>query len=302
MKSIFFAIILVLAFVVSASAQELNCQVNVQSNPALDVSTAEKEIFKELEQAIFDIMNNTAWTKEEFAVEERINCVFQVSITEVKSTGSYAASIQVQATRPVFNSTYNTTLLNYLDEEVHFNFRRGAKIIYSDNQFTDNLSSIMAFYAFYILGLDADSFVMKGGDTYLKKAQDIVLLAQSSMMPGWRADEKGRRNRYWLIENSLQELFNPLRECFYDYHRKGLDQLYEDQNLARTEIQKALEKLLQVNSARPGAVNTLNFLTAKRQELVNVFQEAERKQQTDIVNLLKRIDPTNASKYQEILE
>jgi len=300
MKIIIFIITLLFTSVVSA--QELNCQVNVQSNPALDISTTEKEIFKELEQAIFDIMNNTAWTKDEFAVEERINCVFQVSITEVKESGSYKASVQVQATRPVFNSTYNTTLLNYLDEDVHFNFRRGAKILYSDNQFTDNLSSVMAFYAFYILGLDGDSFALKGGDPYLKKAQDITLLAQSSMMPGWRADEKGKRNRYWLIDNSLQELFNPLRECFYDYHRKGLDNLYEDQNLARAEIQKALDKLLKVNSSRPGSVNVLNFLSAKRQEITGIFKDAERKQQTDIVNLLKRIDPTNASKYQEILQ
>ncbi|HLW29394.1 MAG TPA: DUF4835 family protein [Brumimicrobium sp.] len=300
MKIVLFIIALI--FTSAISAQELNCQVNVQSNPALDISTTEREILKELEQAIFDIMNNTAWTKDEFAVEERVNCVFQVSITEVKGNGSYKASVQVQATRPVFNSTYNTTLLNYLDEDVHFTFRRGAKILYSDNQFTDNLSSVMAFYAFYILGLDGDSFAMKGGDPYLKKAQDIVLLAQSSMMPGWRADEKGRNNRYWLIDNSLQELFNPLRECFYDYHRKGLDHLYENQELARTEIQLALEKLLQVNATRPNSVNVLNFLSAKRQELIGVFKDAERKQQTDVVNLLKRIDPTNTSKYQEILQ
>jgi hypothetical protein len=300
MKIILFFITLL--FTSAISAQELNCQVNVQSNPALDVSTVEREIFKELEQAIFDIMNSTAWTKDEFAVEERVNCVFQVSITEIKGNGSFVASVQVQATRPVFNSTYNTTLINFLDEDVHFNFRRGARIIYSDNQFTNNLSSVMAFYAFYILGLDGDSFALKGGSPYLKKAQDIVLLAQSSMLPGWRADESGRRNRYWLVENSLQELFSPLRECFYEYHRKGLDNLYKDQNLARTEIQKALEKLLQVNNSRPGSVNVLNFLSAKRQEITGVFKDAERKQQTDVVNLLKRIDPTNASKYQEILQ
>jgi len=300
MKIILF--IIALLFTSFISAQELNCQVNVQSNPALDVSTTEKEILQELELAIFEIMNSTAWTKEEFAVEERINCVFQVSITEIKGNGNYKASVQIQATRPVFNSTYNTTLFNYLDENVDFTFRRGAKILYSDNQFTDNLSSVMAFYAFYILGLDGDSFALKGGDPYLKKAQDIVLLAQSSMMPGWRADEKGRRNRYWLIENALQELFNPLRECFYQYHRKGLDKIYDDQELARTEIKEALEKLLPVNSSKPGSVNVLNFLSAKRQEIAGIYKDAERKQQVDLVNMLKRLDPTNASKYQEIIQ
>jgi len=300
MKSILF--IVTLLFTTYLSAQELNCQVNVQSNPALDISTTEKEILSELEQAVFEIMNNTSWTKDEFAVEERINCVFQISITEVLGNGSFKASVQVQATRPVYNTTYNTTLLNFLDEDVQFTFRRGAKIVYSDNQFTDNLSSVMAFYAYYIIGLDGDSFAMKGGDLYLKKAQDIVLLAQSSMIPGWRADERGRRNRYWLIENTMQELFNPLRECFYDYHRKGLDNMYSDQNLARTEIQSALQKLLAVNSSRPGSVTVLNFLNAKRQELSGIYKDADRKQQVDVVNMLKRLDPTNASKYQEILQ
>ena len=193
-------------------------------------------------------------------------------------------------------------MFNYLDEDVNFSFRRGAKILYSDNQYTDNLSSVMAFYAFYILGLDGDSFALNGGNPHLKKAQDIVMLAQSSMLSEWRADEKGRRNKYWLAENSLQELYVPLRECFYDYHRKGLDRLYDDQNEARTEIQKALEKLLAVNSSRPGSVNVLNFLSAKRQEIAGVFKDADRKQQVDVVNMLKRLDPTNASKYQEIIQ
>ncbi|PKR81564.1 DUF4835 domain-containing protein [Brumimicrobium salinarum] len=295
-------VLLFIAFSFSYTAQELNCQVNVQINPTLQVSTTDKEIFQELEQSIFEIMNNTSWTKDEFEVEERINCVFQLSITEVLGSGNYQATVQVQATRPVFNTSYNTTLFNYLDEDVHFNFRRGAKIIYSENQFTDNLSSIMAFYAFYILGLDGDSFANQGGSPYLKKAQEITMMAQSSMMPGWKADEKGRKNRYWLVENSLQELFSPLRECFYDYHRKGLDRMYDNQELARTEVHNALKKLMNVNRSRPGSVNVLNFLTAKRQEVIGIFKDAERKQQTEVVNLLKRIDPTNASKYQEIIQ
>lgn len=283
-------------------AQELNCQVTVQSNPALDVTTTEKEIFKQLEQTVFELMNNTAWTKDEFEVEERVNCIIQISITSIPSTGNYQATMQVQSTRPVYNTTYNTTVFNFLDEDLNFSYRRNERLQFTENQFVNNLTSVLAFYAYYVLGLDADTFAENGGDPYYAKAQSIVTLAQSSGGAGWRASEKGRRNRYWLIENQLQELFAPLRVCLFEYHRKGLDQMYEDQEKARKVIYTALQKLQSVNSARPGSVNVLNLLQAKLQELKNIYRDAEQRQKNDVVNLLKRLDPANSSKYQEILE
>lgn len=286
----------------SINAQELNCQVTVQSNPALDVTSVEKEIFQQLEQTVFELMNNTAWTKEEFEVEERVNCIFLISITAIPSTGNYQATMQVQSTRPVYNTTYNTTIFNFLDEDVNFSFRRNARLQFTENQFVDNLTSVLAFYAYYILGMDADTFAENGGDPYYAKAQNIVTLAQSGGGAGWRASEKGRRNRYWLIENQLQELFSPLRVCLYEYHRNGLDKMYEDQEKARNEIFGALQKLQSVNSARPGSVNVLNILQAKLQELKNIYNEADTKQKNNVVGLLKRLDPANSSKYQEILE
>lgn len=296
------AILFLLTLGLSASSQELNCQVTVQSNPALDVTTTEKEIFKQLEQTVFELMNNTAWTKDEFEVEERINCIIQISITGIPSTGNYEATMQVQSTRPVYNTTYNTTIFNFLDENVNFSYRRNARLQFTENQFVDNLTSVLAFYAYYVIGLDADSFAENGGDPYFAKAQNIVTLAQSSGGSGWRASEKGRKNRYWLIENQLQELFAPLRQCLYEYHRKGMDQMYEDQQKARDAIYKALQKLQPVNSARPGSVNVLNILQAKLQEIKSIYREAEQRQKNDVVNLLKRLDPANSSKYQEILE
>jgi hypothetical protein len=283
-------------------SQELNCQVTVQSNPALDVTTTEKEIFKQLEQTVFELMNNTAWTKDEFEVEERINCILLISITAIPSTGNYQATMQVQSTRPVYNTTYNTTVFNFLDDNVNFSFQRNARLQFTENQFVNNLTSLLAFYAYYLLGIDGDTFAENGGDPYYATAQNIVTLAQSAGGAGWRASEKGRKNRYWLIENQLQELFSPLRLCLYEYHRDGLDQMYEDQEKARTSIYTALQKLQSVNSARPGSVNVLNILQAKLQEIKNVFKDAEQRQKTDIVSLLKRLDPANSSKYQEILE
>lgn len=297
-----FLIFLFVFVTLSFSAQELNCQVSVVSNPALDVNTTEKEIFQELEQKVFELMNGTSWTDTEFEVEERINCIMQISITAVPSTGNYEANIQVQSTRPAFNSTYNSTLFNFLDEDVQFSFQRNAQLLFTENQFTNNLTSILAFYAYYVIGLDADSFALKGGRTYLNQAQNIVTLAQSGGGAGWRANEKGRRNRYWLIENYLQELFDPLRVCFYEYHRLGVDQLYDDQDKARQAIYEALQKLLPVNSARPGSVNLLNFLQAKLNEIKGIYKDADQRQKSDVVNLLKRLDPANSSKYQEIME
>ncbi len=299
-------IIIIIAYFVSLSfsivAQELNCQVTVQSNPALDVTTTEKEIFTQLQQTVFELMNNTAWTKDEFEVEERVNCIMLISITAIPSTGNYQATMQVQSTRPVYNTTYNTTVFNFLDEDVNFSFRRNARLQFTENQFVDNLTSVLAFYAYYILGLDADTYAKNGGDPYFAKAQNIVTLSQSGGGAGWRASEKGRRNRYWLIENQLQELFSPLRTCLYEYHRDGLDKMYDDQEKARENIFKSLQKLQSVNSARPGSVNVLNILQAKLQELKNVYREAQTRQKNDVVGLLKRLDPANSSKYQEILE
>lgn len=297
----FIPFIIVLFCSTFLSAQELNCQVNIQTDPGLDITTKEKDVIEELQQSIFELVNSTSWTKDEYEVEERINCAFQISITKV-SGDAYEANMQIQSTRPVFNSSYNTTLFNFLDKDVNFTFRRGAKFIYSDNQYTDNLTSIIAFYAYYILGLDGDSFALKGGGTYLKKAQDIVLLAQKSMLSGWKADAKGRKNRYWLVENQLQQLFEPLREGFYTYHRKGLDNMFNNQKLGRENITEALQDLVEVNKARPGSVNVLNFVQAKKNELIGIFSEAGIKEKTLAVNLLKKIDPTNTSDYQEILE
>ncbi|MDX1652525.1 MAG: DUF4835 family protein [Brumimicrobium sp.] len=298
----YFLLIQFLVFFGLYRAQELNCQVSVVSNPALDVTTTEKEIFQELEQKIFELMNGTSWTKVPFEVEERINCIFQLSIIEIPSTGNYRATLQVQCTRPVYNSTYNTTLFNFLDEDIQFNFQRNAMLVFTENQYSNNLTSILAFYAYYIIALDADSFSPKGGSNYFTQAQNIVTLAQTGGASGWKANEQGRRNRYWLIENALQELFEPLRVCIYEYHRDGMDKMFDNQSAARIAIYGALEKLSSVNSARPGSVNLLNFLQSKLTEIKNIYREAEQKEKTDVVNLLKRLDPANASKYQEILE
>lgn len=285
-----------------ANAQELNCRVTIIADPTLEVTSVETEIFNQLEETVYDLMNNTKWTKDNFEVEERINCQLQFQINSIPAQGSFAGFLQVQSSRPGFNSSYNTVVFNFQDDDLAFSYARGAVLNYAPNQFRDNLTSILAFYAYYIIGMDYDSFSEKGGTQYFTKAQEIVTLAQTSNAAGWKSNESGKRNRYWLVDNILHELFTPLRECNYAYHRKGIDKLYENKEEGRQNIYEALERLVKVVSTRPNSLNLLNFVQAKSNELKSLYEDAEIKEKTDIVNLLKRIDPANSSKYQAILE
>jgi hypothetical protein len=192
--------------------------------------------------------------------------------------------------------------LNFLDENITFSFSRNALLIYAPNQFRDNLTSILAFYAYYIIGMDYDSFSLKGGTAYFNEAQQIVSLAQSSGASGWKSNETNKKNRFWLVDNVLHQLFEPLRECNFLYHRKGVDKLYEDKVAARKQMFDALAKLNTVTQSRPNAINLINFVQAKRIEIKELASDSEQKDKTDIVNLMKKIDPSNASKYEEILQ
>jgi hypothetical protein len=276
--------------------------VTIVADAKLELTTVDQDIIAQLKQTMSDMMNNTSWTKDKFKVEERINCVLQLQIKEKSGTGAYSGSLQVQSSRPAFNSSYNTTLINFLDENVSFSFSRNALLVYAPNQFRDNLTSILAFYAYFIIGMDYDSFSSKGGTPYFNEAQQIVSLAQSSGAAGWKSNESNKRNRFWLVDNILQQLFEPLRECIYLYHRKGIDKLYDDKLTARKQMFDAINKLSTVHQTRPNSVNVLNFVQAKRLELKEIMADAETKEKTDLVNLLKKIDPSNASRYEEILQ
>lgn len=299
MKNILLAVLLVAS--TSAFGQELNCQVSILTDARLEITSVEKEIFEQLKQTIYELMNNTKWTKDKFKVEERINCQLQLQINSIPSPGNYEGSLQVQSSRPVFNGSYNTTLFNFQDDDISFNYTRNSILIYAPNQFRDNLTSVLAFYAYFIIGMDYDSFSLKGGTPYFTEAQQIVSNAQGSGGKGWKSNEAGKRNRYWLVDNVLQQLFEPLRECMYEYHRKGMDMMYENKEAGRKNIYAALNKLSKVSATRPNSINVLNFAQAKLLELKNLYQDAPATEKTEVVTVLKRIDPANSSKYEEIL-
>jgi len=300
--------LLALIFVLGASlncliAQEFNCQVSIIVRNNVPVSTADQVLLDQLKTSIYEFMNNQQWTNDKFKTEERITCQIQLQITNIPSFGNFTALMQVQSSRPALNSSYNTVLFNFQDENVASSFNAGNPLILPQNGYKDNLSSLLGFYGYFILGMDYDSFSLKGGTPHFTRAQQIVLDAQSSNIEGWLSNEtgKGKRNRYWLVDNVLHQLFEPLRECNYEFHRKGIDELYVDKVKGRKAVYEALQKLNKIASVRPNSVNLQIFCYAKITELNNLFLDADQKEKTDIVALLKKIDPINSSKYEQIL-
>lgn len=283
--------------------QEFNCQVTIIVDKAVPVSTADQVVIDQLKISMYEFMNNQQWTNDKFKTEERINCQLQLQITGIPSYGNFTGSMQVQSSRPAFNSTYNTTLFNYQDDDVSINYTGGVALVLPKNGYKDNLSSLLGFYGYFILGMDYDSFSLKGGTPYFTQAQQIVSNAQSSGISGWQSNEtgKGKRNRYWLTDNILHPLFEPLRECVYEYHRNGIDQLYDNKPVGRKAIYDALNKLNKIVSSRPNSVNLQIFCYDKLNELKNLFIDADQKEKIEVVNLLKKIDPVNSSKYEQIL-
>ena len=246
-------------------------------------------------------MNSTKWTKDKFNIEERINCSVQLQINSIPTMGTFSGSIQVLMSRPSYNSSYNSLVFNFLDEKVAFSYSRNTPLYYAKNTYRDNLSSILSFYALFLIGMDYDTFGPNAGTPFFTEAQQIVSNAQTSGAAGWKASETGKRNRYWLVDNVLQQLFQPLRDCNYAYHRKGIDKLYDDKKAGIMEIYKSLLKLKPVVQTRPNTVNIINFVYCKTDELKSLLSESDTKQKTDFVNLLKRLDPGNSSKFQSIL-
>ena len=284
-----------------AFGQEFNCQVSIVVEAKVEVSTADKAVIDRLETAIFEFMNNQEWTSDRYKTEERINCQIQLQIKGIPSYGNFTGSMQIQSSRPAFHSSYNSTLFNFQDDDVNISFTGESPLILPKNGYRDNLSSILGFYGYFMLGMDYDSFSPKGGSPYFTEAQQIVSNAQSSGNAGWQSNEKGNKNRYWLVDNILQQLFEPLRECNYEYHRKGIDQLYDNKEEGRKAITASLKKLTKISTVRPNSINLLNFVQTKVNELSNLYIDADTKEKTDVENVLKGIDPANSSKYEQIL-
>lgn len=279
-------------------SQELNCRLQVMTQ---QIQGTNKKKFETMQNDIYEFMNNRKWTEHVYSQDEKIECNIIINITEEVSSDEFKGTIQVQASRPVFNSTYNTVLINTVDNNMHFKYVEFQPLEFNENTFTSNLTSVLAYYAYIILGLDYDSFSLEGGGAYFQKAEAIVNNGQNAQEKGWKAFESSR-NRYWLVENILNENYSSLREFNYKYYRLGLDRMSEKPVEARGEIAEALKLVQKAYRNKTNSTMILQLLfDAKADEFVNIFSESFPDEKARVFNILKEIDPANISKYNKIM-
>jgi hypothetical protein len=287
-----------LACAAPAAAQELQCQVSILTPT---IQTSDRRIFTTLQTAIIEFLNNRKWTQDEFKNQERIQCSMQITIDERPSNDEFRASIQVQANRPVFNSSYDSPIFNFKDNNFSFRYLEYQPLDFSESGTNPNLTAVLAFYAYIILGIDYDSFSELGGGAYFQKAQNIVAAMQSAPESGWKAFES-TRNRYWLAENYNNPVYRPVRELYYKYHRQGLDRMTEKKEDAIASIVESIEGLKRLHNEQPTSFLMQTLFDAKADEIVNVLSGAFPAQKQQAVKTLADINPANISKYQGILK
>lgn len=288
-----------LLFSITIFSQELRCNIQVNSS---QIQGTNKQVFQTLQTAIYEFMNNTAWTNHVYTNEERIECNIMITLQD-HSGDEFTGSIQVQSRRPVFNTSYNTTVLNYKDDNLKFNYVEFEPLEFSLNEHRSNLTSVLAYYAYVIIGLDYDTFSLMGGTEFFQKAERIVNNAQNAPESGWKAFES-RRNRYWLIENILNDRYKGIREFLYRYHRLGLDVMESKEAQGRAVIAESLELLQKIYRQKPDPYLFFYdlIMSAKSDELVNVFSESFMAEADRAYNILVEIDPTRSDKYKKIKE
>ena len=278
-------------------AQELNCTVTVLSQ---QVQLSNKRIFKTLETAIREFMNNKRWTNDQFQREERIECNLTFNITKYVEPSDMEGTLQIQTRRPGFNSNYGSVLMNFIDQDITFKYLEYQPIEFADNAYISGLASLLGYYAYVIIAMDYDSYSVEGGTPYWQKAQQTVNNAITDPAKGWKGTDIPPRNRYWLVENYMNPIYKPLRQANYIYHRQGIDNMYDKMDLARSSIMEALKKIQQVNKQRPSSYNVQLWFNAKTDELVSIYQQASPSEKAAVMNLLNELDPTNSNKYKKI--
>ena len=253
-----------------------------------------------MQDAIYQFMNNTKWTNDNFTNPEKIECTIFINITSQNATGDYAATMQVQSRRPVYKSSFNSTLMNFRDNNLHILYQLNQPLLFNINTYSDNLTAILSFYAYMILANDYDSYSLNGGSNFLLKAQTIVSNAATSGEKGWNPQD-GDQTRYWMVNNALDEnYYGPLRKAMYDYHRLGLDVMYTDITKGRLQIIESLQLVQQVFNSKPSNYNVLLFFDAKADELANIFSEAPNEEKSIVLKILNLIDATDAEKFSKL--
>ena len=291
---VFFSLLLFL----NSNAQEFNLKVSIN---APNLSIADPRVLKTLEGEIAEFYNNRTWTDDDFEDEERIEGSIQINISEDLSATSFVGSVLISSNRPVYNSGYTTVLLNHIDKDFKFSYEQNAPLRDNSVAFTDNLSSMLTYYAYLILGFDYDSFSPNGGNKYFKIAQNIVGSVPQSFGSGfgWSASESSR-NKYWIIENLLNPRFKPYRDAFYKYHRKGLDLMADNAVQGKQNILDALKSIDRVNRSFRNSMILQMFSNSKNTEILEIYKNSLKPEQRQVYNIMSTIDPAQSSVIAEL--
>jgi len=290
----------------SVHAQELNAKVTVLAGRV--PSTVDHKVFQTLQGAIFNFLNNRKWSNENFQNNEKITCNFLINISSAGDNNTYQANLTVQAGRPVFNTSYQSPLINFNDESFTFRYVEYQPLDFNDNRvqgsepYAANLTAELAYYVYLILGLNFDSFSLRGGDPYFQRALNIVNNAPDSRdISGWKPFD-GVRNRYWLIENLTNSKYTLIHDAYYSYYRSGLDQLYDREAEGRTAILNTLNMLNTVNTETPNTMIMQFFFQGRSGEISKVFQKSPPDEKSRALELLTKLDITNLNKYKQDLQ
>ena len=278
--------------------QEFRCNVSVSSSR---VEGTYKQVFESMRTDIYEFMNNRKWSDNVFTADERIECTIFIQITEQISSDEFKGTMQVQLNRPIFNTSYNSPLLNIKDNDLQFRYVEFQPMEFDETSNSNPLTNILAYYANVLLGFDYDTYSPLGGSVYFQKARDIVNRSQNAREKGWRAFE-GNFNRFWLVENLTNKAYSPFRELLYRYHRLGLDVMADKPDIGRSEIADALKNMQRVYRAKPDTYVNRIFFDAKSDELVNIFSKGSTDEKGRVMTILTECDPSNSGKYEKIMD
>lgn len=286
---------LFLFFIGFTQAQQLNCTVQVISDK---VTTANSQIFKNLEKSVSEFVNKTDWTGEEYKQHEKINCSMVITVNSYDSN-QFTATLQIESSRPIFNSSYSSPVFNYNDKDFSFRYIEFENLTFNPSTFDSNLISVLAFYSYMILGFDADTYALYGGRSWFDIAQQVLSVAQQSGYKGWTQAD-GNQNRYFLISDLLSGTFDAFRESMYQYHRNGLDTMTKDTKASKEKIMESVTILSSIYNVRPNAFLTRVFFDAKVDEIVSILSGGPKVPISETIDTLNRISPLNSAKWSTI--
>jgi hypothetical protein len=281
-------------------AQELNCNIQIS---AQRIQGSNRQVFESMQKDLFEFMNNTVWTNHVFNYAERIDCNILINLTDQLSADEFKGTIQIQLSRPIFNTTYNSTLLNFIDNNFQFKYVEFQPLEFDPSTYKSSLISVLAYYTYMVLGFDYDSFAPMGGTEFFQMAEKIVTNAQNAPEQGWKPYDGSRnRNRYWLVKNVLDKEYEGVRQFIYEYYINGLDKMESKAPEARTSMVESLKLMQDVYRKKPDPFMYLVqvVMDAKSDELINIYSAAFPEEKSRVVEILTEIDPANKAKYEKI--